>query len=193
MDRDAIKSWISESIATKQKLIEDCIGVVEDICKVCCDSVAAGGTIFFCGNGGSYSDALHIVGELIGRFHYDRPGIPAITLGTNNASLTAIGNDYGYEQIFSREVDALAKKGDVVIGLTTSGGSKNIVRAFEAAKKKEASCIAFTGSKTDTAVDKICEIVLHVPSDSTPFIQESHISVGHIIATALEKSAFPKD
>lgn len=192
MNQEKITSIISDSIATKQALFDTCVDVIDDICQRCITCVNAGGKLLICGNGGSFSDSLHIVGELIGRYGYDRPAIPAIALGANGASMTAIGNDYGYEQVFSREADALANTGDAIIGLSTSGGSKNVIAAIEAAKAKGAIAIGLTGEKQNTATDAACEVVLHVPSGVTPRIQECHILVGHLIAQAVEEARFPK-
>jgi D-sedoheptulose 7-phosphate isomerase len=166
--------------------------VIAAMCERAVSAVRAGRTLFFCGNGGSFTDAQHIVGELVGRYMYDRPGIAAVTLGSNFASLTAVGNDYGYEDIFVREVDALVRPGDVVFGLSTSGGSANVLKALRRAKAIGAHTVGWTGSKTKTAMDEVCEIVLHVPSGLTPRIQESHILVGHILAGALETALHPK-
>lgn len=192
MAADSIRKQMEESIAVKQALLASCLPVVERICAACVEAARNGHTLFFCGNGGSFTDATHIVGELVGRYGYDRPGIAAHTLGSNVASLTAIGNDYGYEDIFVREVDALVKKGDVVIGLSTSGGSKNVVKALTRAKEKGAVTIGWAGAKTGTLMDALCDIVLHVPSPATPRIQESHILVGHIVAGAVEAAVFPR-
>jgi len=192
MNRDNIITTIAESIRVKQAMLDRETDAIARIAELCVSASKAGRTLFFCGNGGSFTDAQHIVGELIGRFGYDRPGLAAVTLGSNFASLTAIGNDYGYEDVFVREVDGLVRRGDVVIGLSTSGGSKNVIKAFRRAKDIGATCIGLTGDKRGTPMDELCDAVLHVPSLSTPRIQECHILVGHLIAQAVEEAMYPR-
>ncbi|MBM3514003.1 MAG: SIS domain-containing protein [Alphaproteobacteria bacterium] len=148
-------------------------------------ALKAGRTIFFCGNGGSCSDAAHLAGELSGRFFLDRRGLPAIALGMSNAALTAIGNDFGYENVFSRELDGLARPGDVLIGISTSGNSKNVIKALMLAKSRQLGTIGFTG-QTGGAMAAHCDICLKVPSTSTPRIQEMHIVAGHIVCELAE-------
>ncbi len=192
MDLKRVKEVMAESVKVKQALLDREADTVARIATVCAKASAAGKTLFLMGNGGSFTDAQHIVGELIGRYGYDRPGIAAVTLGSNFASLTAIGNDYGYEQIFLREVEALVKPGDVVIGLSTSGGSKNVLAAFAKAREKGAVLIGLTGEKQPSPMDEVCDHVLHVPSRVTPRIQECHILVGHLIAQAVEEAVYPR-
>jgi D-sedoheptulose 7-phosphate isomerase len=192
MDKAAVQQVIQESVRVKAAFAEACPGVIAQMCERCITCVKGGGTLFFCGNGGSFTDSLHIVGELVGRYAYDRPGLAAVTLGANAASLSAIGNDYGYADIFVREVDSLVRKGDVVIGLSTSGGSANVIKALTRAKEKGAVTFGWTGAKQETAMDKLCELVMHVPSTETPRIQECHIVAGHILAGAVEAALFPK-
>lgn len=192
MSPEQMAETIRESIAVKQAMLDNSLATIQQLCQHAVDCVVSGGTLFFCGNGGSFSDALHIVGELIGRYGYDRPGIPAVALGANPASMTAIGNDYGYEQVFKREIEALVRPGDVVVGLSTSGGSKNVIAALQAAKAKSATLLGMTGSKVNTPLDELCAQVLHVPSNVTPRIQECHILVGHLIAQAVEEARYPR-
>ncbi len=192
MNDGLIQSEIQASIRTKELLLEKCSEVIQAICEESIRALRKGKTLFFCGNGGSFTDAQHIVGELIGRYAYDRPGIPAIALGSNFASLSAIANDYSYADIFIREVDALVQPEDIVIGLSTSGKSENVVRALQRAKEKQAFCIGWTGENQGTPLDQVCQEVLHVPSTSTPRIQESHICVGHILAASVEQALHPK-
>ena len=144
------------------------------------------------GNGGSFSDALHIAGEFVGRFGHDRPALRAVALGANPASTTAIGNDYGYASIFAREVDALVAEGDVVIGLSTSGKSPNVLAAIERARHRRAHVLGWTGKHRDTPLAKVCDLVLHVPATTSWRIQECHICVGHILAAAVEEALHPK-
>ncbi|MCK6439039.1 MAG: SIS domain-containing protein [Planctomycetes bacterium] len=192
MNLNDIQSELREGVTASQRLLDECAADIERICRIACDAVKAGRTLYFCGNGGSFTDSLHIVGELVGRLRYDRPGIAAVTLGANTASLTAVGNDYGYEQIFAREVDALVKPGDAVFGLSTSGSSKNVLVAIERAKAKKAKTIGLTGEKKGTPLDTLCDLTLHVPGTTSWRIQESHICVGHILATAVERALYPK-
>lgn len=192
MNRNEIEAELEVALEMRKRLLDECADSIERICAVACSAAAKGHTLFFCGNGGSFSDALHIVGELVGRLRYDRPGIAAVVLGANPASLTAVGNDYGYEQVFAREADALVKKGDIAFGLSTSGGSKNVLAAMETAKKKGAVTIGWTGEKKGTALETLCDLTLRVPGTTSWQIQESHICVGHILATAIERALHPK-
>lgn len=155
------------------------------------DAFRAGKRVYFCGNGGSFTDAHHIVGELVGRYMYDRPALPAFVLGAGAASLTAIANDYGYEQVFSREVKGCVQPGDVVVGLSTSGNSRNVCDALEAARSLGAVTLGMAGGKK-ARIDEVCSHVLHVPSTLTPRIQECHIAVGHVICDLVERALFPK-
>ena len=192
MSQKAIQAEIADSVAVKQALARECAAEIAAVCDACVAAAKAGRTLFFCGNGGSFTDAQHIVGELVGRYAYDRPGIAAVALGGNFASLTAIANDYGYREIFVREVDALVRAGDVVIGLSTSGNSANVVAALERARGKGARTVAWTGNRRPAAVDGVADIVLRVPSASTQRIQESHILIGHIVAGAVEAAVHPR-
>jgi D-sedoheptulose 7-phosphate isomerase len=149
-----------------------------------------GNKLLLCGNGGSASDAQHIAAELVGRFYLDRPGINAETLTVNTSSLTSITNDYSFDNVFSRQVEAKGRKGDVLLGLTTSGTSKNIIAAFETARKIGMRNICFTGENAPASLDDLCEVVLRVPSACTPRIQEIHIIIGHIICEYVEKMLF---
>lgn len=149
----------------------------------------AGGKILLAGNGGSAADAQHIAGEFVSRFNFDRPGLPAIALTTDTSILTAIGNDYGYEKLFSRQIQALANKGDVLFCYSTSGESPNILIACEEAKRKGLIVVGLTGNRRGKIVE-MCDILLEVPSDNTPHIQEGHLVLGHIICGQIEKSIF---
>jgi D-sedoheptulose 7-phosphate isomerase len=149
-------------------------------------SMTAGGALLVCGNGGSAADAQHIAAELTGRFFRDRRPLPALALHGNTSSLTAIGNDYGYDEVFAREVAAHGRKGDVLLAISTSGNSRNIVRAIEAAREQRMTVIGLTGANGGKMHD-LCDICLHVPSSSTPRIQECHILIGHTICELLER------
>ncbi len=164
---------------------------IEAIASRCIAALKAGNKILIAGNGGSAADAQHIAGELVSRFAFDRPGLPAIALTVDTSILTAVGNDYGYEKVFSRQVEALGQSGDVFIGLSTSGRSPNTKLAFVEAKKKGLACIAFTGSKGGD-LPALSDICLHIPSDETPKIQEGHIICGHIVCALIERSMFGK-
>jgi D-sedoheptulose 7-phosphate isomerase len=146
----------------------------------------------FCGNGGSAADAQHWAGELVSRFNYDRPGLAAIALTTDTSILTAIGNDYGYERLFAHQVEALGVTGDVLIAISTSGNSPNIVVALEAARARGITSIGFTG-EAGGKMAALCDICLRIPSSSTPRIQEGHEVLGHAICGMIEAAIFPRD
>jgi D-sedoheptulose 7-phosphate isomerase len=148
--------------------------------------MAAGGALLVCGNGGSAADAQHIAAELTGRFFRDRKPLRALALHANTSSLTAIGNDYGYDEVFAREVGAHGRPGDVLLAISTSGNSRNVVRAIEAAREKEMVVIGLTGGDGGR-MRRLCDLCLCVPSTSTPRIQECHILVGHTICELLEQ------
>jgi D-sedoheptulose 7-phosphate isomerase len=149
-------------------------------------SMATGSVLLVCGNGGSAADAQHIAAELTGRFFRDRKPLPALALHGNTSSLTAIGNDYGYDEVFAREVGAHGRRGDVLLALSTSGNSRNILRAIEAARAKQMFVIGLTGA-TGGKMRDLCDVCLCVPSSSTPRIQEFHILIGHTICELLEQ------
>ena len=158
----------------------------------CIASLRRGGKILLAGNGGSAADAQHMAGEYVSRFMYDRPGLAAIALTTDTSILTAIGNDYGYEKLFSRQIQALGRAGDVFVGYSTSGTSPNILRGFETARATGLTCIGFTGNRGGPLHD-LCDIVLAVPSADTPKIQEGHFVLGHIVCALVERAMFPRD
>ncbi len=186
-----IKDIISASISVKQRLLENekIISTVADCVNVIVNAFNNGNKVLFCGNGGSASDAQHLAAEFSGRFYIDRDALPAEALHCNTSYLTAVGNDYSYEVIYSRLLKGIGKKGDVLIGLSTSGNSANIVNAFEMAKEKEMITIGFTGF-TGGMLKEISNYLLNVPSSDTPRIQESHILLGHIICELVEEKLF---
>ncbi|MBS1513230.1 MAG: D-sedoheptulose 7-phosphate isomerase [Bacteroidetes bacterium] len=188
---DKIKSIITASIAVKQQLLQDetIIKTVSDCVNVIVDAFKKGNKVLFCGNGGSAADAQHLAAEFSGRFYLDREALPAEALHCNTSYLTAVGNDYSYDVIYSRLVQGIGNKGDVLIGLSTSGNSKNIIAAFEVAKQKEMITIGFTGA-TGGKMKPISDYLLNVPSTDTPRIQESHIMLGHIICELVEAIYF---
>ena len=153
--------------------------------------LARGGKILLCGNGGSAADAQHIAGELLSRYEFDRAPLAVVALTTDTSVLTAIGNDYGYEQVFERQVQGLGKKGDALVALSTSGRSPNVLRAIDAAKKAGLVTIGFTGQKGGDMAAR-CDLVLRAPSDQTPVIQQIHITAAHVICGLIEKAVGKK-
>jgi len=186
-----IKEYIKASIDTKTKILNDekMISTIENAANTIVKAYKNGKKVLTAGNGGSAGDAQHIAGELVSKFFFDRPGLSAFSLATDTSILTAIGNDYGYENSFSRQIQANAQDGDVFIAISTSGNSGNIVKAIEEAKKKNVTVIGFAGAKP-CKMDSICDYMIKVPSESTPTIQESHIMIGHIICAIVEEKIF---
>jgi D-sedoheptulose 7-phosphate isomerase len=186
-----IKDIISASIAVKQQVLQDdtMIKTVSDCVVAIVTAFKNGNKVLFCGNGGSAADAQHLAAEFSGRFYLDRDALPAEALHCNTSYMTAVANDYSYDVIYSRLVKGIGLKGDVLIGLSTSGNSKNIVAAFEVAKEKGMITIGFTGA-TGGAMKNISDYLLNVPSTDTPRIQESHILLGHIICELVEAQYF---
>ncbi len=177
---------LEESILIKQAVAESKIRDIEVMVKLIITAYRAGGKVVLFGNGGSAADAQHIACELVGQFALKRQAFPAIALTTNTSTLTAVANDYGYNAVFSRQVEALVNEKDVVVGISTSGDSPNVVEAIEMAKKKGARTIGLTGGNGGKLAE-VADLVLIVPSDSTPRIQEVHITIGHIICELVEK------
>lgn len=190
----SIEQSIRESILVKQAILEDSYLMerISQAASACIVAFSNGKKVLFCGNGGSAADAQHLAAEFSGRFYYDRPPLPSEALHTNTSYLTAVGNDYSFAEIYSRIIKGSGNEGDVLIAISTSGNSENILRAVEAAKGKGMSTVAMTG-KTGGKLKDHCDILLNVPSADTPRIQESHIMIGHIICEIVESSLFPKD
>lgn len=188
-----IKKYIQNSIDTKIKILNDCniLSTLSKIAEEIVNAYKRGNKVLTAGNGGSAGDAQHIVCELVSRFYFARQALTALSLSTDTSVLTAVGNDYGFEELFSRQIEANAKKGDVFIGISTSGNSKNIITALKKAKEKEVITVGLTGLKK-CEMDKYCDYIIHVPSSSTPTIQESHIMTGHIICAMVEEAIFAK-
>lgn len=186
-----IKDQIKKSYETKQDIYnnEELLNKIEDVAKRCVALYKTDKKTILAGNGGSAADAQHIAAELVGRYGFDRPSIPSLALTTDTSNLTAIGNDYGYDQVFSRQLEGMGQDGDIFIGISTSGNSVNIIKAFESAKKKGITTVALTG-RDGGEMAKIADVALVVPSTSTPRIQESHILIGHIICDIIEKKIF---
>jgi D-sedoheptulose 7-phosphate isomerase len=188
-----IRSIIESSIAAKQQLLSDSeqLSHIQTAAEVCIRSIRNGGKILLCGNGGSAADAQHIAAELSGRFKYDRPPIYAEALHVNTSFLTAVGNDYGFDHVYTRMVEAAGKPADVLIGLSTSGNSANVVNALKKAQKLHITTIGIAG-KTSGQMMAFCDTAIQVPSDDTARIQEMHILVGHILCELIESEIFPK-
>ncbi len=186
-----IKDQIKKSYETKQAIYEneDLLNKIEEVAQKCVNLYRTDKKTILAGNGGSAADAQHIAAELVGRYGFDRPSIPSLSLTTDTSNLTAIGNDYGYDQVFSRQLEGMGQEGDIFIGISTSGNSINIIKAFESAKKKNIMTVALTG-RDGGDMAKMADIALIVPSNSTPRIQESHILIGHIICDIIEKEIF---
>jgi D-sedoheptulose 7-phosphate isomerase len=164
---------------------------IEKITNVCFESLKNGGKIMFCGNGGSAADSQHLAAELVSKLCYDRPALNAIALTTDTSTLTSIGNDYGYIYSFSRQVDAISKEGDILIGISTSGRSKNIIEAVKSAKAKNVITIGFLG-ENGRDIGELVDYQINIPSTETPKIQEGHIATGHIICALIEEKFFGK-
>lgn len=186
-----IKSIIASSIKTKQDILdnEDMIKLINECSDVITQAFKNGQKVLFCGNGGSAADAQHLAAEFSGRFYTDREALPAEALHCNTSYITAVANDYSYDVIYSRMIQGIGKPGDVLIGLSTSGNSKNIVEAFKTAKIKNMITIGFTG-ESGGMMKNISDYLLNIPSNDTPRIQESHIMVGHIICQLVEEKYF---
>jgi D-sedoheptulose 7-phosphate isomerase len=186
-----IKNIIQQSIEVKSKVLknEALIISIEEIVSLIVSAFQNGNKVLFCGNGGSAADAQHLAAEFSGRFYTDREALPAEALHTNTSYLTAVANDYSYDVVYSRLIKGIGKKGDVLIGLSTSGNSKNIIKAFETAKEKEMTTVGFTG-ETGGLMKNCSDFLINVPSNDTPRIQESHILIGHIICQLVEEKYF---
>ena len=186
-----IVTAIEKSVAVKQLIIsdKDLIQCMDNAIGVCVESLQNGGKIWFAGNGGSAADAQHLAAELSGRFYLDRKSIPAEALHVNTSFMTAVANDYGYDQVFARLLEGCARKGDVLVAISTSGNSANILEAAKTAKAMDVKVIALTGASGGVLRDH-CDVLLNVPSTDTPRIQESHILIGHILCENIEKELF---
>lgn len=183
-----ITQRIKETLDVMNSILSDVtfIKKLEQAAKKIYNCLNSGGTVFFCGNGGSAADAQHLAAELQGRFFLERRAFSAIAITTNTSILTAIANDYGYSKVFVRQIEGLGRKGDILVGISTSGNSRNIIEAFNYARKNGIVTIAFTG-RTGGKMAELSDIHLNVPSESTPRIQEAHIMIGHIICEIVEK------
>ena len=187
-----IISEIEESIKVKSDIINDksLLLKIESLANEILSSINSGGKIMFCGNGGSFADSQHLAAEFVSRLRFDRAPLPSIALGTNSSNITAIANDYGYEQVFSREILAIGRETDILIPISTSGNSKNILNAIKSAKDKQIRVVGLSG-KDGGEMKNLCDLIL-IPSESTEKIQESHIMIGHIICSIVEHEYFLK-
>jgi D-sedoheptulose 7-phosphate isomerase len=190
--RKLILSEIQRSIKVKKDTLVDekIISQIEALVDNCLQSIRQGGKIIFCGNGGSFADSQHLAAEFVSRLRFDRAPISSIALGTNSSNLSAIGNDYGYDEVFRREIIALGNENDVFIPISTSGNSPNIIKSILAAKEKNIKICGFSGGNGGE-MKELCDVIL-VPSDSTEKIQEVHIMIGHITCFLVEKKFFNK-
>jgi D-sedoheptulose 7-phosphate isomerase len=188
-----LQKRMQESIDLRQKILDgDLLEAAARVADVLVEASRNRRCVFFFGNGGSSTDASHLATELLGRFYYDRPSLPSIALADSTAALTAIGNDYSYEEVFSRPLSGLGKAGDVAVGLTTSGNSKNVVRALQVAREMGLVTVAFTGGKGGAVVEQ-ADHVLAIPSTDTPRIQECHMLIGHTICEIVEARLYPNE
>jgi D-sedoheptulose 7-phosphate isomerase len=188
---NTIQLIIQDSINVKEQILQDeiLINTIEKSVTLITNALMRGNRIYFCGNGGSAADAQHLAAEFSGRFYTDRIALPAEALHCNSSYITAVANDYSYDVVYSRLVEGITNSGDILIGLSTSGNSKNIVKAFETARKKGVHTIGFTGS-TGGNMLALSDYLINVPSNDTPRIQESHITIGHIICQLVEEDYF---
>lgn len=186
-----VKDILNESIRVKKKIVDDpsLLSQINQISSIIIEAYRKKNKVILFGNGGSAADAQHVAGELVNRLHLEREALPAIALTTDSSVLTSIANDYDYSRIFARQVEALAKEGDVVIGISTSGSSSNVIEAVKTAKEKGAKTVGFTGNKGGKLAELV-DFVISVPSDETPRVQESHITILHIICCLVERELF---
>ena len=180
-----IKNHFNEHLEVAKKTLESNENNIKNAIDLCINALKSGNKVLLCGNGGSAADAQHIAAELVGRYKAERRGLPAIALTTDTSAITSIGNDYGYDFVFSRQIESLANAGDVVIGISTSGTSSNVIAGLETAKKMDCVNIGFSG-KNGGDMNDLCEVNIIANSDNTPRIQEMHILIGHIICEAID-------
>ncbi len=194
MDKSAvIKKNISDAIALKQEILtnENTIKFIDELVDVCINAYKNGGKVLFCGNGGSAADAQHLAAELSGRYYYDRPPLNSEALHVNTSYLTAVANDYSYNEVYARLIKALGSKGDVLIGLSTSGNSGNVVNAFKQARELGVITVGFTG-KGGGEMKAHSDLLIEIPSTNTPRIQECHMNIGHTLCELVEQALFPR-
>ncbi|MCX5719987.1 MAG: D-sedoheptulose 7-phosphate isomerase [Nitrospirae bacterium] len=186
---DKILKAFEESISVKERFVKEHLKLIIDASKTIAESFNEGKKLILFGNGGSATDASHIAAEFVNRFKKERPGLPAIALNTDMAVITSIANDYDFSEVFSRQLKSLSEDGDVVIAITTSGSSSNVLKAVDVAKKKKLRIIVFTGAKGEKLASK-ADYAFIVPSENTPRIQETHITLGHVLCQMVEEILF---
>jgi len=191
---DRVNRSIQASIAVKELLLKssEVVTLVAKVSEVLVEALRKGNKLILFGNGGSAADAQHIAAEFVGRFAFDRPALPALALNVNTSCITAIGNDYGFELVFSRQLEALARRGDVAVGISTSGKSPNVIRAMQTAKALGLRTVGLTGSSGKELKDAV-EYCICAPSTETPRVQECHILIGHIISELVEQAIFDEE
>jgi D-sedoheptulose 7-phosphate isomerase len=186
-----IREQLRESCKVKQSFSDELLARIETFAVRSAEALAAGRKLVFFGNGGSAADAQHLAAELVVRLHADRPSLPALALTVNTSVLTATGNDYGFEQLYSRQIESLVERGDILVAISTSGNSPNVVRGMEAGALRGAFRVALTGETGGALADKV-DLLLNVPSRDAQRIQESHITIGHIACSLMEEIRFPQ-
>ncbi|NQV13927.1 D-sedoheptulose 7-phosphate isomerase [bacterium] len=191
--KDYILKQIKDSYDTKLLIYNDAelVQLIQDVSQIIVDAYKKGNKVLIAGNGGSAADAQHLAGEFVSRFYFDRPGLPGLALSTDTSVMTAIGNDYGFERIFARQIEANGVAGDVFIGISTSGNSANIIEALKTCKSQGVISVGFVGESGGKMAEH-CDYCIKVPSNITPRIQEAHIMVGHIICAIVEEAVFGK-
>lgn len=187
--KEQIKKQIQKSIDVKKQVIEKNLDVINDVSNIFINAYKNGKKVYWMGNGGSAADAQHLACELVSKFLIDRDALQSIAFTTNSSALTAISNDYSFDKVFVRQVEAFVEKNDVLVGISTSGRSKNIINALNLGKQKGAITISFSG-KYKKDMEKYSDYIISIPTDETPRIQESHIMIGHIICDLVEKNLF---
>jgi D-sedoheptulose 7-phosphate isomerase len=186
-----MRDYIREQVAASQQLAAmltdgPVLAAIEDATRVCVNSLRAGGKVLFAGNGGSAAEAQHFAAELVSRFAFDREALPAIALSTDTSILTAIGNDYGFEQLFARQISANGRRGDAFVALSTSGTSPNVLCGLKEARRKGLTTVGFTGNRGGP-MRELCDVVVEVPSSETARIQEAHLVLGHVLCGVIER------
>ncbi len=187
--KDKILKAFEESISVKDRFAKESVETIVEAARLIADAFNDGRKLLLFGNGGSATDASHIAAEFVNRFKRERPGLPAIALNTDMAVITSIANDYDYSEIFARQLKSISEEGDVIIAISTSGGSNNILKAMDVAKRRKLRTIVFTGTKGEKLASK-AEYAFIVPSDNTPRIQETHITLGHVLCQMVEEILF---
>jgi D-sedoheptulose 7-phosphate isomerase len=189
-----IQESILQSIETKQKILNDgyLISTIRDVAETCQEAFCGGNKVLFCGNGGSAADAQHLAAEFSGRFYYDRQPLPSEALHVNTSFITAVANDYSFDEVYARMLQGIGRTGDILIALSTSGNSKNIIRALEVARELGIITVGMTG-ESGGKMREWCDFLINVPSTDTPRIQECHIMIGHILCELVESAIFPQN